>query len=147
VLCARSSTTYRTVPRCRIRQAFRSSYRGLSTCCRRCWPQRQHESLDGTLSAVTRKIGPREIEVIGFCVLMSDQSLAPVYVRLCISSEEDEIASIECRVGEPGDGAGGLHCIPYDSQPRRLATHLASVGDRATQTKWVYTAGIAPRST
>jgi hypothetical protein len=51
----------------------------------------QYEGLDGILPAVTRKVGPLEIEVIGPRILISDQSLAPVYVHLCVSSEKDEI--------------------------------------------------------
>ncbi len=105
----------------------------------------RYEGFDGILPAVARKVGPQEIEVIGVCILISDQSVTPIYVRLGLSSEADEIAWLECKVGEPGDRDGGLHRDSYES--RRIASDLASVGDRASQINWVYTARIAPRAT
>ena len=104
----------------------------------------RYEGFDGILPVVARKVSPREIEVNGLCILISDQSVTPIQVRLGIASEADEIASLECKVGEPGDGAGGLRREPFDHH--RIAKDLASVGDRASQIDWVYTAGMAPRA-
>src|SRR5215467_14646777 len=68
----------------------------------------RREGLDRILPAVARKVGPQDIELIGLCILISDQSVAPTYVRLRVSDEANEIERLECKLGEPGDGDSGL---------------------------------------
>src|SRR4029079_15732548 len=57
----------------------------------------EHESLDGILPLTSRKTGEHEVEIVGHCILITDQSLTPIHVRLQHSSTDDEISWLEGR--------------------------------------------------
>jgi hypothetical protein len=73
----------------------------------------KNESFDGFFAAQCRKIGPNSAEIIGVCILISDQTVTPIHVRLGISPSEDVIVWMECKVGVRGDGQGGMKRTPY----------------------------------
>ena len=96
------------------------------------------EGLDGIIPHLARKNGPSEAEVLGLCILISDQTLTPLHVRVGIAQDVDEIAWLDCKIGEPGSSNGGLRRIPYD----RLSKELFLIGERAQAIDWVYRAQL-----
>lgn len=48
-------------------------------------PEWNQESLDGILPMVARKTAEGEAEILGLCILISDQELKPLHVRLPIA--------------------------------------------------------------
>lgn len=90
------------------------------------------ESLGGVVPQVARKAGSREAEVLGLCILMSDQTLTPIQVRMAIAEDADKIDWLECKIGEPGSANGGLRRIPY----ARLTKELFLLGQRASDIEW-----------
>lgn len=58
------------------------------------------ESLDGILPFQMRKIGAGAAEIIGHTILISDQTVVPIHLRLQASTGFDEISWLECRIGE-----------------------------------------------
>jgi hypothetical protein len=74
-------------------------------------PEWEDESLDGILPAVARKPAPNEIELIGECILISDQTLVPVHLRMQVADDNDEICWLECRLGERVEGI--MKRVPY----------------------------------
>ena len=60
----------------------------------------KNECLDAVLPHLTRKTGEREVEVFGLCILITDQTFTPIYVKLQIHSSEDKITLLECKLGE-----------------------------------------------
>src|SRR5207248_3329014 len=71
----------------------------------------QHESLDGIYPLVAKKTSGREAEIFGLCIIISDQTLTPLHVRLQIAASEDEVSWLECRLGERGPS--GMVRTPY----------------------------------
>jgi hypothetical protein len=100
------------------------------------------EGMDGILSAAARKTRPNEAEIIGLCVLISDQTLTPIHVRLQVCASGDEIEWLECNVGERGEGKCGMLRIPYDSMTGK---HLVAVAERANAIEWAYRVGYGQR--
>ena len=100
----------------------------------------RYESVDGFLFTVARKVGPLEAEFVGLCLLISDQSWTPLHVRLRVSADDDAFESLECRVGEVGDGNGGMVRTPYGSTRESKVLH--SVAQRLDSISWAYTLGV-----
>jgi hypothetical protein len=93
------------------------------------------EALDGILSLVARKTGRLEAEILGLCILLSDQSVTPLHVRLQIGIYNDEITWLECRLGERGNH--GMVRTPYDSSSA-VAKRLYALEGKADSIDWVY---------
>lgn len=78
------------------------------------------ESLDGIYPVRSQKIGEFEIEIFGLCILLSDQTLVPIYLALQIDPATNEISWGLLQVGEkltgaPGEtGTRGMLRVPYD---------------------------------
>jgi hypothetical protein len=98
------------------------------------------ESLDGFHVAVAQKTGPCEAELIGLCILISDQTLTPIHVRLRGAATKDEIEWLECKVGETGLGKAGMVRMPYDSP--KQAKMLFTLADRLGSIHWAYCVGF-----
>ena len=104
----------------------------------------RYESFDGFLFTVARKVGPQEAEFVGLCLLISDQSWTPLHLRLRVSPGDDAIEWLECKVGEVGEGNGGMVRTPYDSTRESKVLH--SVAQRLDSILWAYTLSVqAPR--
>jgi hypothetical protein len=65
-------------------------------------PEWRNESLDGFYFHLARKTADLEAEFFGSCILISDQSLTPIHLRLQISDRINEVSWLECRLGEAG---------------------------------------------
>ena len=91
----------------------------------------KYESLDGILPVAARKIADGEAEFVGECILISDQTVTPIHLRMQVATEADEISWLECRLGERVDGA--MKRIPYSSHwsigPLLLATEQVDAID------------------
>jgi hypothetical protein len=100
------------------------------------------ESFDGIFSAAARKTGPDEAEIMGLCILISDQTVTPIHVRLQVAPLGDEIRWLECNVGERGDGKAGMLRTPYNAMSGK---QLARVAERRNDIDWVYRVGFGQR--
>jgi len=103
--------------------------------------QWEHESLDGILPFVARKAGPREAEIIGVCILISDQTTTPIHVQIQAKSEGVELSWMECRLGE--SRSGEMVRTPYAAASS--AKLLADVVDSIDTIKWSYAVGFGER--
>ena len=59
----------------------------------------------GVLPLNVRKTGDRELELFALCIIINDQSLIPVHLRLEISPNSDEVLCLELKLGERKDDA------------------------------------------
>ena len=95
------------------------------------------ESLDGFFVVSARKIGLKTAELAGLCILMSDQTLTPFFIRLALTSSHDSIASYQVYLGEPGGGRLGISGSPYGTSPANK--FIANIIPRLDYIKWSYT--------
>ena len=93
----------------------------------------KYEGLDGVLPEVMRKTGENQAETIGLCILISDQTMSPLCVRLRVARDSDEIDWFECKLGECGPD--GMIRIPYGRG--KLA-----VADCVDHIEWAYKVGF-----
>jgi len=75
---------------------------------RRLHPEWSTESCDGIFVARALKIGPKEVDIAGACILISDQTVTPFRVELLLSPSGKAIRSFRVRLGEPGGGRLGI---------------------------------------
>jgi hypothetical protein len=95
----------------------------------------KNESLDGIFLSEARKIDSCKAELAGACILMSDQSVTLLNIRLKVSACEEKIEWMECRLGKRGEETGEMECIPY-ARWRHKALALAR--DPIESIDWVY---------
>ena len=67
-------------------------------------PEWREESFDGFDPLFARKIGHREAELFGLCILISDQAHVPFHLLLQIASDTEEVSWLEFKVGEKENG-------------------------------------------
>jgi hypothetical protein len=104
-------------------------------------PEWKHESLDGVIPFIVRKTGKGEAELIGECILISDQSVAPIHLRMQIASDKEEIAWLECRLGERKDDC--LRRVPYNANlPTRQVLQAA---EDVNTIRWFYAVTFGER--
>ncbi len=96
----------------------------------------RYEGLDGFRFAVARKVGPDEAEFVGLCLLVGNQTWIPLYVRVRIAPESDHIVSLDCKVGESGNGWTPMVGTPYGAT--RETKLLYSVVNRLESIPWAY---------
>jgi hypothetical protein len=101
------------------------------------YPGWYRESLDGILPLLVRKTGECETEIFGLCILMSDQTLTPLYLRLQVSANRDEISWLECRLGERNKD--GMSRIPYPDLHKMMRL-LMRLDGKIDQIDWFYKA-------
>jgi hypothetical protein len=96
------------------------------------WKQ---EGLDGVLPLAARKTGDGEAEIFGLCIILSDQTLAPLHLHLQIADFDEEISWLECRLGERGQH--GMMRTPY-CELTAMKKRLHTLEGRADLIDWVY---------
>jgi hypothetical protein len=109
---------------------------------RATYPEWSRESLDGIIPLLARKTGEGEAELFGACIVISDQSVAPLHVRLRIAAATEEISWLECRLGEWE--ADGMKRIPYNAL-HILTDQLYSLGCQPNRIDWFYQATFGRR--
>ncbi len=96
-------------------------------------PEWRHESLDGIIPLVARRTRQGEAEIVGLCILISDQTLTPLHLFLQIAPSVDEVSWLECRLGEKGKH--GMVRTPYDKMSSK---RLYALEGNADGIEWVY---------
>lgn len=102
----------------------------------RSYDEWANESIDGVFVARATKSGPLLAEILGTCILISDQTVAPVHVQIGLSHSRTGVDLLRVFLGEPGSGALGISGPPCHS--RAASDLLANVADRAGQIEWSY---------
>lgn len=100
------------------------------------------ESLDEIYPALARKTGDQEIEIVGLCCLLSDQTLTPLYLRFQLAPLEEGISWLECRLGEKTDN--GMRRAPYTNAT--VHGNMLHVMKRLDSIDWFYSVGYGERA-
>jgi hypothetical protein len=103
---------------------------------RRRYPEWVKESLDGIFVARARKTGPAAVQLVGTCILISDQTVTPFLVDLELSSMADSVAAFRVLLGEPGGGPLGISGPKCNSSDAKRL--LATLTDRLDGVAWSY---------
>jgi hypothetical protein len=106
------------------------------------YPDWRVESLDGIMPVLARKTRRGEAEIFGVCIILSDQSVTPIHVRLQVDTYNDEVSWLECRLGERGKH--GMERTPYDCSSR-VAKRLHAMNGKPDLIDWVYKATFGQR--
>ena len=109
------------------------------------WDQ---ESLDGIYPIVARKTGDAEADIAGMCIIISDQTVTAIQLRLQIAPADDEFSWLECELGEKSDY--GIVRVPYDSMDvlsKRLHAHFFGLLGKSDVIEWVYKVTYGMRRT
>ena len=101
------------------------------------YPKWESESLDGFFITNARKTGVGSAELAGLCILMSDQTLTPVLIRLVLTSSCNSVASYQVFLGEAGGGHLGISGPSCNTS--RAQKLLDNVGARLDYIRWSYT--------
>jgi hypothetical protein len=107
------------------------------------YPEWIFEELDGIDPVLARKVGDREIEILGLCTLISDQTLTPIHLRFWISPREDEVTWMECRLGERG--RHGMIRQPHTSFDKAIKP-LYTLQHTPEDIDWMYKVTFGERS-
>ena len=103
-------------------------------------PEWRNESLDGICPSIARKTGDNEIEIIGVCILISDQTMTPLHVRLQLDPVEDAVSWLECRLGK--STPEGMLRVPYTHEFEMKGLHVLN---RLDSVDWAYHVGFGER--
>jgi hypothetical protein len=98
------------------------------------YPEWERESLDGVYPLVAQKSGEGEAEIFGLCIIISDQTLVPLHLRLQVAPSVDEVSWLECRLGEWG--VQGMVRTPYGL--KSLDKLLYRLQGKENSIDWVY---------
>ncbi len=113
--------------------------RFLPTVLRESYPaQWRNESFDGFRLAVARRTGNLEAELIGICLMISDQTWTPIHVRLRAAAEADSISWVICRVGSRVGAGLKFTRLPYDAN-KKVSQLLDSVAEKPENIVWAFT--------
>lgn len=110
----------------------------------------QRESLDGFYPIRLRKVGDREIELFGLCILISDQALAPIHLRIQFDHQHDKMTWLTLKIGEKADVVLGDACfrfltrVPYSSLDSALR-EIYRLGD-PEKIDWAYKVTFGERT-
>ena len=91
--------------------------------------------LDQIVAAAARKTGSGEIELFGVCCFVSDQTLTPIHLHFQLAKMDDEVAWMECRLGEQGEN--GMKRAPYE-RLRAMTNRIANLEWSVEAIDWVY---------
>ncbi len=98
----------------------------------------KNESLDGVFHHLARRTGPRQVELAGLCLFISDQTLTPYHVQLRVAANVAEIEWLDLRLGESRDGV--MVRTPYD--PYFSRGGLRTVPERLPSIEWQFHVGF-----
>lgn len=101
------------------------------------YPEWVEESLDGVFVARAQKTGRAAAQLVGTCILISDQTVTPFFVELELAHKSDSLATFRVLVGEPGGGPLGISGPGCNSQAAKRL--LANLTNRLDRVMWSYT--------
>jgi hypothetical protein len=106
----------------------------LSETLRDIHPEWEFETLDGVLPAIANKAARGEAELLGLCILITDQSVVPMHLRLQHANVGDTISWFDCKFGEAKSHR--MLRVPWDSRNEALKRlHLPHEVERIN---WFY---------
>jgi hypothetical protein len=105
----------------------------------RQFPEWASESLDGIFVARAIKTGAGSAELVGTCILISDQTVTPFRIVLTLSSSGEDVEVERLCLGEPGTGRLGISGPACNSS--RALKVLATVVARLDTITWSYDVG------
>jgi len=100
------------------------------------------ESLDGVWPLVARKTGEGEVEILGYCMIISNQRYTPLHLRLKIGPANDEVLWLECTLGERGPHGMETTSARFLTQ---LKERLYALDGKVDLINWVYKVGFDHR--
>jgi hypothetical protein len=98
----------------------------------------ESESLDGVLPHRMRKTAARELELSGLCILIGEQSVIPVHLRLRHAEHVNEIEWLDCRIGETVAGSGEMTRIKWPNWHRSLDRLQRETDARLAVMQWAF---------
>ena len=93
------------------------------------------QGLDDIVPIEARKTGEGEVEILGICCFICDQTLTPMHIHLQVAASVNEISWLECRLGTQGQD--GMERKPYDSLGE-MTKILKRLDGQANLINWVY---------
>ena len=102
------------------------------------------ESLDAFRFALTRKVGRDEAELLGVCLLISDQTWTPFRALLKASSTDAGLERVDFTLGETDTLGRGMVRMPYASS--KLTELLFRLANRPESVDWTYSFKRTPTS-
>ncbi|WP_425144863.1 hypothetical protein [Deinococcus sp.] len=102
----------------------------------RRYKQWQYESLDGIFPIRARRMSVNTAEIGGLCILISDQTLTPFFIRFSLDAARDSIKGYRILLGEPGGGTLGISGPPCNSSKAQIL--LYTIGVRMDSIHWSY---------
>jgi hypothetical protein len=102
---------------------------------RRTHPEWENESIDGFYFSRAVKCGDTSAELVGTCILISDQTVTPFELDVAVS-EDGLLRPLRIRLGEPGGGPLGISGPVCTSSA--AAGMLDALNVRLNRVEWVY---------
>lgn len=125
-----------------LSNALNSLERYLPAVFAELYPEWKHEGLDGFIPLYVRKCLDREMELFGLCWLIDDQSQTPLRLHIQIHTRSDEIAFLQCKLGERGES--GMVRLKVKSKAQY--THLHQLEGRENSIDWIYKVQLGCRT-
>lgn len=102
---------------------------------RRDHPEWETESIDGFFFSSTLKTDEASAELVGTCILISDQTVTPFALSLSLSDSR-EFRTLRIRLGEPGGGPLGISGPGCNSRAAQQMLFASTA--RLALIEWVY---------
>jgi hypothetical protein len=106
---------------------------------RRSNPEWQEESIDGFFFSSAIKTGDASAELVGTCILISDQTVTPFALSIHVS-DRHQLDALRIRLGEPGTGPLRISGPACNSRAAR--TMLMTLNQRVERVHWVYDVAV-----
>ena len=94
------------------------------------------ESLDAIFCSRACKTGDMAVRLVGTCVLITDQTVAPFMLDMELGFQSKIVASFDLLLGEPGGGKLGISGPPCNSSKAGLL--LLNLPYRLEEVCWTY---------
>jgi hypothetical protein len=97
------------------------------------------ESTDGLMATFRHKVGPQEIVVAGNTWMLDYEGnnfVAPFHVQLQMSSTVDEVAWMECRLGERGENS--IKHLDWSEKKVAIFAGRAATPNFIDEVDWFY---------
>ncbi len=93
----------------------------------------KYESLDGIYSGNISLEDSNQLNLVGMCILTSDQSVVPIYISIKVSDDFDEVLWIKGKIAD--SNSNGVIKFSYDSNRWRKQLYTIDVN----KVNWFYT--------
>jgi hypothetical protein len=105
----------------------------------------QGESIDGFRFASVAKTGDESVGFLGLCILITDQTVAPVNLDVVLWPDRKAVRRLRIRLGEAGGGPLGISGPSCTSAA--AGKLLVSLPARFPAIEWIYDVTIAGTTT